>query len=205
MFSFATPVSRSFSPRLSKDDCHKIWMINFWCDVWMSSAALSLTLYMIEWMALLDLTGDWYRKRMSIVDSNPSMSLYLRFMLEQQQVRSTSWREFKANIAQNPLQAFWTAVRAPRHLVQFCNSSDLTFWLIRHYFISPRDDFLDSRKFIDERKSNKERRTRSLKSFSEQIETSKMIYFSFRFVFCHDFRFGCDERVRKGWFDVETL
>lgn len=77
------------SPRLSKDDCHKIWMINLWCDVWMSSAALSLALYMIEWMALLDLTGDWYRKRMSIVDSNPSMSLYLRFMLEQHTTTSS--------------------------------------------------------------------------------------------------------------------
>lgn len=38
---------------------------------------------MIEWMALLCLTGDWYRKGMSIVDSHPSMSpLYLRCLCE---------------------------------------------------------------------------------------------------------------------------
>lgn len=40
--------------------------------------------------------------------------------------------------------------------------------------------------------------------FSEQIEMSKMIYFSLRFVVFHDFLVRA-ESMKKGWFDVETL
>ena len=148
-------------------------------------------------MALLDLTGDWYRKRMSIVDSNPSMSRYLRFIpFTRSFAMSKAEREHWASESSRLGRALWIVTRKldTSRTSENCNSSNSTFWLICHYFISEMISH-DSRNkiFIVERKSNKakERRTRkkSEKFFfiSEQIEMSKMIYLSFQFCFVFHF------------------
>lgn len=117
------------------------------------------------------------------------MSRYLRFIpFTRSFAMSKAEREHWASESSRLGRALWIVTRKldTSRTSENCNSSNSTFWLICHYFISEMISH-DSRNkiFIVERKSNKakERRTRkkSEKFFfiSEQIEMSKMIYLSF--------------------------
>ena len=83
--------------------------------------------WMIEWLCL---TGDWYRKGMSMLDSNPSMSLYLRCKV------------LENNFIERNSRPLWTF---HKHLgsnnIENCNS--FTTWLFDWYVIISfhRDDF----------------------------------------------------------------
>lgn len=163
-------------------------------------------------MALLCLTSDWYRNRMSIVDSHPSMSCALfAFFISSQNFftviiicwqlssRRIKWRRNRKQSSE-PFEPANTSrtLQTPRNIKKWkrdqnlfkqnnqkCKSSNVTFWLIRHYFIQARW-FLWQPKIVERKSDNNERterkRLKSEKFFSVQIEMSKMIYISFHFV-----------------------
>lgn len=125
--------------------------------------------WMIEWLCM---TGDWYRKGMSMLDSNPSMSLYLRC------------KTLENNFIERNSRPLWTFRKHLRsNNIENCNSFDMTVWLICHYFISPRWFLVTAEKKPTLNVNQTTMKTRKPILFRPNWNVEDDLYEFFRFLF----------------------